>query len=106
MVDPSTAMFFAEADSKLTAPSTLCVTARVSMFVSECMSDLLATRVATVLVEALSEAVLVLDDVLLSVCIAATLFELLEDSANCEALLTDACWASCAAREEVWLVAN
>jgi len=99
-------MFFAEAESKLTAPSTLCVTERVSTFVLECVSDLLATRLATVLVDSLSEAILLLDDVLLSEFVAATLFELLEDSDAVAALFTEADCASCAAKEALLLCAN
>jgi hypothetical protein len=67
---------------------------------------LLVTRVATVLVEALWEAVVLFDDVLLSEFITATFFELLEDSAACEAVFTDACWACCAAKEDDLLVAK
>ena len=50
MVDPSTAMFFAVAESKLTAPSTLLTTCVLLTAVEELSSDLLAVRLATVLV--------------------------------------------------------
>lgn len=50
MVDPSTAMFFALASSRLTAPWTLCTTERFWTSVLDRVSEVLATRVAAVLV--------------------------------------------------------
>jgi hypothetical protein len=84
----------------------LCTTERFSTSVLENVSDLLATRLATVLVEALWEAVLLFDDVLLSVFITATLFELLEDSALFDAAFTVADCSCCAAREAVLVCAK
>jgi carbonic anhydrase len=56
MVDPSTAMFFAVAESKLTAPCTSLTTWVVLVADSELSSDLLADRLATVLVAKLFDA--------------------------------------------------
>jgi hypothetical protein len=84
----------------------LCTTLRFLTSVLENVSDLLVTRLATVLVEALWEAVVLFEDVLLSEFVTATFFELLEDSANCEAEFTAACWASCAAKVEDFWVAK
>lgn len=56
MVDPSTATFFAVASSMLTAPCTFLTTEVFLIALKESVSDLLATRVATVLVVELFDA--------------------------------------------------
>jgi hypothetical protein len=56
MVDPSTATFFALAESMLTAPCTFFTTEVFLTSLEEFVSDLLATRLATVLVVELFDA--------------------------------------------------
>jgi len=57
MVDPSTATFFAVAESRVTAPSTFLVTLVFFTELKESTFDLLATRLVTVLVEDVFDAV-------------------------------------------------
>jgi hypothetical protein len=78
-VDPSTAMFFTEAESKLIAPSMSLVTEvfLTEMLDFDCVS--LATRVATVLVAKLSDLLTALVEAGLSAVAKFLLLALLED---------------------------
>ena len=90
IVEPSTAMLVAEASSRLTAPSTLSVTLVLLTEVLDFMLELLATRLATVLVAKLFEALTSLDVAKLLEDVTFLVFELLEDSPNDEDLLAEA----------------
>jgi hypothetical protein len=90
-------MFFAVAESKLTAPSTFLTTWVVLFVDNELSSDLLATRLVTVLVAKSFDALTLCADEEVSEEEMFVALELLEDSATCEPVVTDAfsaaCWA-------------
>jgi len=104
-VEPSTAIFCAEAESKLTAPSMLLTTCSLLTALLLLELESVTARVIAVLVVALWAELVLWFDAVLVVELVLWLLALLEAEALCEASLVVAELAFCAACAEVEFVA-